>query len=720
MKNKKVYVILIVLILIGSIFLTYNIYQNKNKVIKTKKNKQNNLAIMIKEDGATDYTKSNSKDIPKGDYTLNYEKSYCKNNGVIGDYDSVLGKVSFSFVGTDSCFLYFDYKATYLYDVIEQRYNEDKTYLGLYTGEGADTYANPVYYYKGNVQNNNVLFGNYCWKIVRTTETGGVKLIFNGSSTTVSDSYKKLDESNYYIENDANYPFIFDDINKVWKSNNTDTSGEGTENTIIIGVDDVGTYLLNVEVHNDSGEDYVDIYYHDSLVGSCSSNEYCFDGSNTSIFNTGNPVPAIKIVYHKFSTSNDGSDYVEFHIERGVGNNKEVCVQNGTNTQIGTSTIYKQYNSPAYLGYMNNIIYNSNYKNIDLNHSLGVRSGNSVTYSDSISYSDGKYILINSKNTIYNMQNSFKGKYVCEDLTSTSCSSVHYIVREARQNSILVLYTTVLSNGDIDVEGESNLSFGTSFTYENGKYYLSNTIKIDISTWSKTNTDLNTHHYSCLYNGTVCEKLYYIYLADSNSIFYIELTGGKSVDDALNEMLYNDAVNTTNSTIKTTIDTWYKNNLIYFSNKLEDTVFCNDRSRLSPTGDGWYPNGGSIGSALQFKNYNISTSLKCENQNDKFTVESSNGNGKLTYPIGLLTAPEAKLANYGSENYLNSGSAYWLLTPCIYSNMVASMYTLDSSNFNIDTVNASKGVRPVISLKPKISISSGDGSFTSPFVISKN
>ena len=181
MKNKKIYVILIVLILIGSLFLTYNIYQNKNKVIKTKKRKQNNLAIMIKEDGATDYIKSNSKDIPKGDYVLNYEKSYCKNNGVIGDYDSSLGKVSFSFLGTDSCYLYFDYKpGGLLYETIEKRYNQDKTYLGLYDGEGADTYANPVYYYKGNVQNNNVLFAGFCWKIVRTTETGGVKIVYNG------------------------------------------------------------------------------------------------------------------------------------------------------------------------------------------------------------------------------------------------------------------------------------------------------------------------------------------------------------------------------------------------------------------------------------------------------------------------------------------------------------------------------------------------------------
>ena len=181
MKNKKIYVILIVLILIGSLFLTYNIYQNKNIVIKTKKRKQNNLAIMIKEEGATDYIKSNSKDIPKGDYVLNYEKSYCKNNGVIGDYDSSLGKVSFSFLGTDSCYLYFDYKpGGLLYETIEKRYNQDKTYLGLYDGEGADTYANPVYYYKGNVQNNNVLFAGFCWKIVRTTETGGVKIVYNG------------------------------------------------------------------------------------------------------------------------------------------------------------------------------------------------------------------------------------------------------------------------------------------------------------------------------------------------------------------------------------------------------------------------------------------------------------------------------------------------------------------------------------------------------------
>lgn len=41
-------------------------------------------------------------------------------------------------------------------------------------------YGYPIYYYRGNVTNNNVLFADFCWKIVRTTDTGGIKLAYNG------------------------------------------------------------------------------------------------------------------------------------------------------------------------------------------------------------------------------------------------------------------------------------------------------------------------------------------------------------------------------------------------------------------------------------------------------------------------------------------------------------------------------------------------------------
>lgn len=39
---------------------------------------------------------------------------------------------------------------------------------------------NRIYYYRGAVLNNNVSFGGFCWKIIRTTEDLGVKMIYNG------------------------------------------------------------------------------------------------------------------------------------------------------------------------------------------------------------------------------------------------------------------------------------------------------------------------------------------------------------------------------------------------------------------------------------------------------------------------------------------------------------------------------------------------------------
>lgn len=46
------------------------------------------------------------------------------------------------------------------------------------------TNGTSIYFYKDdNTVNNNVLFGGYCWKVIRTTENAGVKMIYNGVST---------------------------------------------------------------------------------------------------------------------------------------------------------------------------------------------------------------------------------------------------------------------------------------------------------------------------------------------------------------------------------------------------------------------------------------------------------------------------------------------------------------------------------------------------------
>lgn len=51
---------------------------------------------------------------------------------------------------------------------------------GVYTMRETLNDNFPIHYYHGNVDNNNVVFKNFCWKIVRTTSTGGVKLLYNG------------------------------------------------------------------------------------------------------------------------------------------------------------------------------------------------------------------------------------------------------------------------------------------------------------------------------------------------------------------------------------------------------------------------------------------------------------------------------------------------------------------------------------------------------------
>ena len=49
-----------------------------------------------------------------------------------------------------------------------------------YTRNGTQNNEYPIYYYRGNVAANNVIFNNVCWKMVRTTNKGGVKLVYNG------------------------------------------------------------------------------------------------------------------------------------------------------------------------------------------------------------------------------------------------------------------------------------------------------------------------------------------------------------------------------------------------------------------------------------------------------------------------------------------------------------------------------------------------------------
>ena len=183
--------------------------------------------------------------------------------------------------------------------------------------------------------------------------------------------------------------------------------------------------------------------------------------------------------------------------------------------------------------------------------------------------------------------------------------------------------------------------------------------------------------------------------------------------------------NGTNSTIKDTIDTWYKNNLTNYTKYLSTTaVYCNDRSTSDNTNFG----------ARTRLIANKTPSYDCTATEDKFTADTSTGNGKLTYPIALMTADEVSFAGglyennaqtwyyYNSANGSSTGDTWWwLLSPNSWDGSYAYVfYVYGSSNpgsLDYDRVNYTFGVRPAVSLKSCVKTSGGDGSASTPYTI---
>ena len=385
--------------------------------------------------------------------------------------------------------------------------SEDGT-KGIYTTTNTDNGV-PVYYYRGAVDNNHVIFANFCWRIVRTTETGGVKLIYDG-----------------------------------------------------------------------------------------------------------------------------------------VPSNGE-CNNTGEATTIGNIEFNTRYASPAYVGYMYNIAYEADVKDITT-LSGSVVFGNDVTYDSST----GKYTLIDTYT-----------------LTEPSNWSTEY--------------STIASK----------------------------------------------YHYTCFNSSTSCQKVNYIHIiySEDKKAYYFELSSGQKQIDLLNEMFEGD-INVKESNVKIKIDEWYKANMINYTSKLEDIAFCSDRTYdIGYNTSGWnkdYSNYNTwlyFGSATRLEDKK--PSLVCPRQIDKFTVSADNGNGDLTYSVGMITVEEVTFAGgvvwkTNTSYYLYNGINNRLFSPSDFYNIYALHFHLLSPG-DIDTTNVLNqyGVRPVLSLKQGTVLSSGTGTATDPFIV---
>ena len=279
------------------------------------------------------------------------------------------------------------------------------------------------------------------------------------------------------------------------------------------------------------------------------------------------------------------------------------------------------------------------------------------------------------------------------------------------------------NNGTTSYDGVTNTqnyNFGTGYIFDETtkKFTLTGTIKQ--LTWKENHDEVVADSlYSCL--NTSCNVVYKItgYRNDTTMMLQPISYSSDSYADAV--------TNNTNSTMKSTLDTWYKNNLINYNSYLADETFCNDRSIINGTGY-------LLNSRTDYGGYyrlqdSKTPILKCMQDSDKFKL--SNENAKLDYPIALITADEVALAggrgyymgaySPNSSYYLYNGQIYWTMTPSYFYNGTSNSRVWDilenGSLSSWRSVDFSSGVRPVINLRSDVQITKGDGTALNPYVV---
>ena len=179
-----------------------------------------------------------------------------------------------------------------------------------------------------------------------------------------------------------------------------------------------------------------------------------------------------------------------------------------------------------------------------------------------------------------------------------------------------------------------------------------------------------------------------------------------------------------NSNAKTNIDTWYTNNIEIkgeaITNLIIDEPYCNDTSVGATEGAVKY-----YGAYTRLYN-NKKPQYKCPNASDKYTVDATKGNGKLSKPIALLSADEVAYAGIGYDLsyankscYLYTNGKYWTMSPNWWWGSPAMGILINSSGYleRADIVTTTS-LLPVISISMNSLVADNTtGTYNNPYII---
>jgi len=414
---------------------------------------------------------------------------------------------------------------------------------------------------------------------------------------------------------------------------------------------------------------------------------------------------------YKFKITNTGNQVVEYRIK--MIDDLSMIEEDGCEEKLLSKNVIKYSingGSPSLLS-----------SSVD-----GSVEGGSLGAGESVIYTVHMWIDENATNEV--LGKHYHGKIVVEGLQGEEKNLYRLVAKNAVLDNIqseFVSSTTGINFGEVssDTNGKGVYTFASTIDDKFPVHYYrgnvrNNNVKFAGFCWKIVRTT-ETGGVKIIYNGSPdssgkCTNTTGEATQIGTSAFNTE--NGTSSSGVASAIGYMTEDNSRNSTVKGVIDNWYQTNMTAYTEKLEDAIWCSDRSISGDDDSSTY-----YGAYGRFYTTHM-PSLKCENNTDRFTVESSNGNGLLTYPVALLTADEIMLAGgTGDENsthYLYTSQNWWSMTPSsdrLYHVFNFIMY--NDSSLSINIIVELNGVRPSVSLTSSTKIKTGNGSQESPFEI---
>ena len=589
-----------------------------------------------------------------------------------------------------------------------------------------------VYYFAGDARNNWVKFGGYYWRIIRTNSDGSIRLLYHGTSPETQNAYIGDSEiafnENY---NDSMYVGYKYGTSGSLENNRSNTNDSTIKKTIDAWYKD---NLVNYTKYLSTSA----VYCNDRELGSgtysATGDKFYYVGY-TRLGANKNPSYNCTNEYDAFSVNNTKAQ-LTYPIALMTAD--EISYAGGVWTKNAATWYYLNSKGNASIKNGQNEWWLLSAASWDTDKSSVVFKISSAQDrkaqfgAQSVQYKLHVRPVISLKSDVLHKSGdgSATNPYEIQETPDTIYERL--LLDKSTRPGERTDFSTVLTTDNTKTL-YTGTEEGTTIYYFAGNA-TDNWVKLGGYYWRiiRTNADRSVR---LLYHGTSTDTTEaYINSStafnsshtDSMYVGYMYGTSGS---------LESNRANTNNSTIKEVIDSWYASNMTSYAKYLSETaIYCSDRE----VGEGTYT---ATGLKFYYAPYtridtNKAATYGCTATEDKFTVDSAAGNGKLTYPIALMTVDELVFAGgayresaltwyyYNSVKGSSTGKiSWWLMSPYDWgaNSSVFRTYGSDSPGYlYARRVDDTLGVRPVISIKGNNLWKSGDGTASSPYEIVTN